>query len=238
MTNHDNNALPELLPCPFCGGVAGIIEDPGIREKWEGPHFIARCPSVVGEFVSSCYGNHTNLWDLTPEDAASRWNRRAAGREDSEVTVLRHHLKLVQGQADALARLLELRQRQDERMARLLPDEAAGREEAVAVPASDLARQQHERYLNSQEGLLWRQTVALEKIAKDRTRPTAPAGNGGELEALARKWQEVAKKQRAMAARYGDEHEDTDAARMIGMAERSEYCADELLRTLAKKPGA
>jgi hypothetical protein len=58
------------------------------------------------------------------------------------------------------------------------------------------------------------------------------------LEALARKWQEVAKKQRAMAARYGDEHEDTDAARMIGMAERSEYCADELLRTLAKKPGA
>jgi hypothetical protein len=67
----------------------------------------------------------------------------------------------------------------EEAALRAQPSESQGREDAVAKPASDLARQQHQRYLNSQEGLLWRQTVALEKIAKDRTRPTAPAGNAG-----------------------------------------------------------
>lgn len=65
-----------LLPCPWCNGEARIVESVDTGEKYGGPHFIVRCPSIVGDFVTGCLGNHTNLWDMTPEDAANRWNRR------------------------------------------------------------------------------------------------------------------------------------------------------------------
>jgi hypothetical protein len=79
MTTTNQRAVEELLPCPFCGGAASVIEDAGTSEKYHGPHFIVRCPSIVGEHITSCLGNFTNLWDSSPEDAATRWNRRAPG---------------------------------------------------------------------------------------------------------------------------------------------------------------
>lgn len=68
----------ELKPCPFCGAAARIAEDAGDGSKYSGPHFVVRCPGVVGEYVSGCAGNFINLWDMTPEDAAKRWNTRTA----------------------------------------------------------------------------------------------------------------------------------------------------------------
>lgn len=55
-------------------------------------HFTVRCPPVVGDFVSGCLGNHTSLWDGSPEDAARRWNTRptaqaVAGDDDIGIPI-------------------------------------------------------------------------------------------------------------------------------------------------------
>lgn len=54
---------------------------------------------------------------------------------------------------------------------RLLPvaEQAQAGELPKRKESSDLAREQRERYLNSPEGLQWRQTVALERLAEKTT---------------------------------------------------------------------
>ena len=74
MTNHDNNAMPELLPCPWC---AKLPEERIIPSGGGAYYFAIRCKNwncpvepETGEFE-------------TPQDARAAWNRRAARREEA-----------------------------------------------------------------------------------------------------------------------------------------------------------
>lgn len=67
-----NNALPELLPCPFCG--LDVNDDEGCFPAG----------GACGGYYVRC-GNpncHADLWDYTKVGVIEKWNRRAsAGRE-------------------------------------------------------------------------------------------------------------------------------------------------------------
>ena len=57
--------LPELKPCPFCGGVAKLYETSDDRYPFQ-----ARCDD------GDCYGWHDS-YAYTTEEAARNWNKRA-----------------------------------------------------------------------------------------------------------------------------------------------------------------
>ena len=60
-------AMPELLPCPFCGGVAEYI-----RDRDDGGNFVA--VQCTGCGCGS--GKHYPLADYAAPNAAREWNRR------------------------------------------------------------------------------------------------------------------------------------------------------------------
>lgn len=53
--------MPELKPCPFCGGEAELLNS--LYGEW-----IVRCPDCEGM---------VEKWRETEEEAAEQWNRRA-----------------------------------------------------------------------------------------------------------------------------------------------------------------
>lgn len=63
MMNKEN----ELLPCPFCGGAAEMIEIPHVPR---GTDYTPRCKNT------SCCGRLTKKWAYR-ETAVMMWNRRA-----------------------------------------------------------------------------------------------------------------------------------------------------------------
>lgn len=70
----------ELLPCPFCGGEAHLVDNYSIERdetRWNVRH---NCDGFEGE--SNGYGYSLHPWFETPwykdkQTAVSAWNRRA-----------------------------------------------------------------------------------------------------------------------------------------------------------------
>lgn len=62
----------ELLPCPFCGGQAEMIETPHIPR---GTDYTPRCKKT------SCCGRLTKKWAYR-ETAVIAWNRRAVDEKN------------------------------------------------------------------------------------------------------------------------------------------------------------
>lgn len=69
----------KIKPCPFCGGKSKVEQcEPSTARFNEGAvHFKVSCPPMVGGYISDCIGSNLNLWEITPEDAISKWNNRA-----------------------------------------------------------------------------------------------------------------------------------------------------------------
>ena len=83
----DFNDLPELDDCPFCGGKAIIVRNPG--SNWdgkEGPYinvgagyglWYVGCPFLFFEDTSPhCEINPSACWYAHLEDAIRHWNKR------------------------------------------------------------------------------------------------------------------------------------------------------------------
>lgn len=69
----------ELLPCPFCGGEASIVQHE--KGKW-----------LV--FCADVYGCGTEGWyEVTPTDAIAAWNRRTPTMPDSVRATMREALE-------------------------------------------------------------------------------------------------------------------------------------------------
>ena len=71
----------KLKNCPFCGGRAKIEKShpSEINHNYGAVHFKVTCPVMVDGYPSQCTGSHSNLWHISPEDAAEAWNVRAGG---------------------------------------------------------------------------------------------------------------------------------------------------------------
>lgn len=67
--------MTKLLPCPFCGGAAELIESAPatlFSDEGETVHFKVQCKG----FRYGCIGAHINLWDYSQERAIKAWNTR------------------------------------------------------------------------------------------------------------------------------------------------------------------
>ena len=92
--------MTELKPCPFCGGKPKVEQcEPSTLRFNEGAvHFKVSCPSMIGEYISDCIGSHLNLWEITPEEAISKWNTRTEiDPEQEQRDKLERHNEKVRG---------------------------------------------------------------------------------------------------------------------------------------------
>lgn len=71
----------DKLKCyPFCGGEALMsICDPSTAKFNEGAvHFKASCKSI------DCIATSLNTWQISPEDAATAWNKRIIDNKEGK----------------------------------------------------------------------------------------------------------------------------------------------------------
>lgn len=173
MTDHDNNALPELLPCPFCGKQAAQLSDT-VEIGVTNAQFMHTVVCNVNR--NGC--GATSGYDWEADEAIAAWNRRAAGPEEAvDIMSANYAAGFKDGMRfEADNQLLE---RADiaERPA-MAPD--AG--DWYWLEDGDLFHSQASmnghhfgRYYRD-DGRGWEDVSKAEKL----TRPTAPAGNGGE----------------------------------------------------------
>lgn len=62
----------QIKPCPFCGGDGEMCEsEPSTARFNEGAvNFAVQC------FGRECQGVKANIWQISPEEAATKWNTR------------------------------------------------------------------------------------------------------------------------------------------------------------------
>ena len=87
----------ELLPCPFCGGVAELVETMGSQASAFSPYFRVTC--------AEC-GVHQDQWDER-KPAIAAWNTRATPKS-SEGELLEEAIEVLEwyGEQARLARLV------------------------------------------------------------------------------------------------------------------------------------
>jgi len=76
----------DLLPCPFCGGKAEVVES-GPSGKDHVTHWQARCSSIL----SGCIGAEIDTWRCTKDDATKAWNTRAGINAELTCTACAYH---------------------------------------------------------------------------------------------------------------------------------------------------
>jgi len=202
MTNHDNNALPELLPCPFCGETnVGTETDSGCADKW-GWAQCAECGAQAPEVRTGYDKKPDAPWRA---EAIAAWNRRAAGREgavDDWIDIPKAQA-LIASVGPGYRVIYRSAFRWMDERGHVMPNHF----ECQSAP-----------YLCEEHGHELILDLGSAAIIRD-TRPTAPAGNGGEKGEMVR---EIIKHIRNSPEWDGVTFDET---------------LSSMLRALAKKPG-
>lgn len=74
--------IPELLPCPFCGGTKQVVLTPTCKET------DAYDPRDLAAPIIRCFGCYADVpgknWDHSGKSAIENWNRRAHPHSPTE----------------------------------------------------------------------------------------------------------------------------------------------------------
>jgi len=81
MTDTKARMLCDLLPCPFCGGVAGAYPDGNHLNGW-----------MIGCYNTECHVEPT-VWENTFAKAFDIWNRRAPTKEAAKIERLQKRVE-------------------------------------------------------------------------------------------------------------------------------------------------
>jgi hypothetical protein len=241
VNNHDNNALPELLPCPACEGTAITVVREG-NDKSKRRKVTIKCLSCRIERSDAAMRKDMAWLERT---AIENWNRRSSGEDDYVIEQMGRLLAeiavIVNGPEPEATRWSyhDLPEK-----VRELCRRAAGREEAVAcehentnveydsVTCNDCGKFRTDSQWGVARCKWFNNRAEAEFFRKNGflpdARPTAPAGNGGDSPDLDR-----------IEFALRDAGFDYDLAfRIAHMATTRQVGEfyDEWLRTLAKKP--